>query len=198
MRPVYAFVIAIFFLLLSGCAQPNEQMTQQKAEQLVKEHMQVNYPGAKTTILQIIPQDGSWKISSEVIYGANTPCPNLSIVVYEYPKFGFVPRAQNNITSNCEVLGCKGIENCKIVMTEEAIIASHKLNNIPEVNSLMDEVGYNNVRVDATSHDSYFENKTNMTYPSVWVVKWTSPKANYSIRLILNQTGGKVLEKFVD
>jgi hypothetical protein len=160
--------------------------------------MQTDYPGAQTNVTEVTPQDNSWKITAEVIYGANTPCPNMSIVVYEYPAFGFVPRAENNITENCQLLSCKGIENCEIAMPEEAIIASHILNNVPEINSFINEVGYDNVRVDATSYDSYFENKTNSTYPFVWVVTWTSPKANSSVRLILNQTGGKVLEKFVE
>lgn len=160
--------------------------------------MQSDYPGAQTNVTAVIPQDGSWRITAEVVYGANTPCPNMSIVVYEYPAFGFVPRAENNITHNCQLLSCKGMENCKIGRAEEAIIASHTLNDVPEINSMITQVGYDNVRVDAKPSDSYFENKTNMTYPSVWVVTWTSPKANYSIRLILNQTGGKVLEKFVE
>ncbi len=198
MRPEYLFIVATLFLLLSGCAQQNEQMTQEKAVNFVQQHMQSDYPGAQTNVTAVIPQDGSWRITAEVVYGANTPCPNMSIVVYEYPAFGFVPRAENNITHNCQLLSCKGMENCKIGRAEEAIIASHTLNDVPEINSMITQVGYDNVRVDAKPSDSYFENKTNMTYPSVWVVTWTSPKANYSIRLILNQTGGKVLEKFVE
>jgi hypothetical protein len=188
--------------MLSGCAQQNEQMTEEKAVGFVTQHMQVQYPGAKTNVLEVKLQDGSWRISSEVIYGANTPCPNLSIVVYEYPAFGFVPRAENNITNNCQLLSCKGIENCTLGTTEEAIIASHKLNDVPEINSLIYEagcssvVGCNNVTVDAAYYSSYFDSITNITYPSVWVVNWTSPKVNYSLNLVLNQTGGKVLDKF--
>jgi len=198
MRPEHAFAIATLLLLLSGCAQQNERMTQEKAVQFVKEHMQVNYPQATTTVFLVTSQDGSWKISSKVLYGANTPCPNLSIIVYEYPKFGFVPREQNNITSNCQVLGCKDIPDCRIAMAEEAIIASHKLNDVPDVNSFINQFGYENIRVDAAPYDSYFEPKTNSTYSSVWVVRWNSPDSNYSIKLILNQTGGKLLEKFVE
>ncbi|NYZ76091.1 hypothetical protein H0N98_02460 [Candidatus Micrarchaeota archaeon] len=184
--------------MLSGCAQQNEPMTQEKAVNFVKEQMQTDYPGAKTEVIDVKPQDGSWKITSKVIYGANTPCPNLSIVAYEYPAFGFVQRQENNITLNCQLLSCKGIANCTLGMPEEAIIASHKLNNISEINSFIDSFGYSNIRVDASSYDSYFERKTNTTYLFVWILNWNSPKANYSIRLILNQTGGKVLEKFVE
>jgi len=54
------------------------------------------------------------------------------------------------------------------------------------------------VKVDAAFYDSYFEPKTNSTYPSVWIVRWNSPDSNYSIRLILNQTGGKLIEKFLE
>ena len=172
-------------------------MTQDRAVALVKEHMQVQYPGSTTDVFNVTSQDGSWKMTSKVIYGANTPCPDLSIVVYEYPKFGFVPRDQNNITSNCQLLGCKDIPVCRIAMPEEAIIASHKLNNVSEVDSFVNDFGYSNVRVDAAFYNSYFEPKTNYTYPSVWVVRWSSPNADYSIRLILNQTGGKVIDKFI-
>jgi len=197
MRPEYPFIAVALFLLLSGCTQPNEQMTQDRAVALVKEHMQVQYPGSTTDVFNVTSQDGSWKMTSKVIYGANTPCPDLSIVVYEYPKFGFVPRDQNNITSNCQLLGCKDIPVCRIAMPEEAIIASHKLNNVSEVDSFVNDFGYSNVRVDAAFYNSYFEPKTNYTYPSVWVVRWSSPNADYSIRLILNQTGGKVIDKFI-
>ncbi|NYZ78917.1 hypothetical protein H0N99_02105 [Candidatus Micrarchaeota archaeon] len=198
MRPEHAFIAFVLVLMLSGCAQQNQQVTQEEAVNFVVQHMQTDYPGAQTNVTEVKLQDGSWRITSEVIYGANTPCPNMSIVVYEYPAFGFVPRAENNITNNCQLLSCKGIENCKIAMPEEAIIASHKLNNVPEINSFINEFGYNNIRVDATSYESYFESRTNATYPFIWVVRWTSPEANYSIRLILNQTGGKVLDKFVE
>lgn len=184
--------------MLAGCAQQNEQMTQDKAVNFITQYMQVAYPGAQTSILEVKPEDGSWRISAQVVYGANTPCPNMSDIVYEYPAFGFVPRAENNITSNCELLSCKGIENCKIATAEEAIVASHTVNDVSEINSFIEQYGYNNIRVNATSYDSYFESKTNATYPSVWLVTWTSPNANYSIRLILNHTGGKVLEKFVE
>jgi len=198
MRPGKVFAIAIFLLMLSGCAQQNEQLTEEKAVNFVKEHMQVNYPGANTSVFLVTPQDGSWKISAKVIYGMNTPCPNLSIVVYEYPKFGFVPREQNTITSKCEVLSCKGIQNCSITTPEEAVIASHKLNDVPEVTSFINEFGYDNVKVDAAFYESYFEPKKNLTYSSVWIVRWNSPDADYSIRLILNQTGGKLIDKFLE
>jgi len=173
-------------------------MTQDKAVALVKEHMQVQYPGSTTDVFSVVSQDGSWKMTSKVLYGANTPCPDLSIVVYEYPKFGFVPRDQNNITSNCQLLGCKDIPVCRIAMPEEAIIASHKLNNISEVDSFVRDFGYSNVRVDAAFYDNYFEPKTNYTYSSVWVVRWSSPNADYLIRLILNQSDGKVIDKFIE
>jgi hypothetical protein len=198
MRPEDAFIVVALFLLLSGCTQPNDQMTQEKAVGFVKEHMKVQYPNATTDVFNVTPQDGSWKITSEVIYGENTPCPDLSIVVYEYPQFGYVPRAQNNITSNCEVLSCKDIPNCRIAMPEEAIIASHKLNNVPEVDSFVSAFGYSNVKVYATFYDNYLEPKTNSTYPSVWVVRWTAANANYTINLILNQSGGKVIDKFTE
>lgn len=198
MRPEYAFTAFVLLLLLSGCAQQNEQMTQEKAVGLVEEHMKVNYKGALTSVYLVEKQDDSWKITAKVVYGANTPCPNLSTVVYEYPKFGFVTRGENNMTSDCRVLACEGISNCEIAMDEEAIIASHKLNDVPEVNSFITQVGYANVNVGTIYYNSYFEPKTNTTYPFVWIVTWTSPKANYSIRLILNQTGGKVLDKFVE
>jgi len=197
MRPGYTFIVLALFLLLSGCPQQNDQMTQDKAVQFVKEHMQLQYPGATTDVFLVTPQDGSWKMSSKVIYGANTPCPNLSIVVYEYPEFGYVPREQNNITSNCQVLGCKDIQNCKITLPEEAIIASHKLNNILEI-ELFKGNYTSNVRVDATFYDNYFESKTNSTYSSIWMVKWTATNADYSIRLILNQSDGKVIDKFIE
>jgi len=198
MRPEYPFIVVALLLLLSGCAQPNEQMTQEKAVQFVKEHMQVQYPGSTTSVFLVTPQDGSWNITSKVIYGANTPCPDLSIVVYEYPKFGYVPRAENNITSKCQLLSCKDIPECRIIMAEEAIIASHQLNNVSEVNSFISAYGYSNVRVDAAFYDNYFESKTNSTYSSVWIVKWTAPSANYSIRMILNETGGKLIDKFIE
>ncbi|MCX6776198.1 MAG: hypothetical protein NT130_05110 [Candidatus Micrarchaeota archaeon] len=198
MRPEYPFIVVALFLLLSGCTQPNEQMTQDKAVALVKEHMQVQYPGSTTDVFNVASQDGSWKMTSKVIYGANTPCPDLSIVVYEYPKFGFVPRDQNNITQDCQLLGCKDIPVCKITMPEEAIIASHKLNNVSEVDSFVNNFGYSNVRVDAAFYDNYFEPKTNSTYPSVWVVRWSSLNADYLIKLILNQSGGKVIDKFIE
>lgn len=197
MRPEYALTVFVLVLMLSGCAQQNQPMTKEQAVNFVVQHMQADYPGAQTNVIEVIPQDDSWKITSEVIYGPNTPCPNMSIVVYEYPAFGFAPRAENNITSNCELLSCKGIENCKIATAEEAIIASHSLNNVSEINSFMSEYGYNNIRVEASFYGSYFESKVNATYPSVWVVMWTSPKANYSVRLVLNQTGGKVLGIFI-
>lgn len=196
MRP--ATLALVTLILLAGCAQQNEQMTEEKAVGFVKEHMQINYKGAETSVFLVTPQDGSWKITAKVVYGAGTPCPNASIVVYEYPKFGFVPREQNIITSDCEVLGCRGIPNCRIVMPEEAVIASHKLNNISEVNSFIREFGYENMRVDAAFYDSYYEPKNNSTYRSVWVVRWNSPLADYSVKLILNQTGGGVVAKFIE
>lgn len=198
MRPEYVFIALVLVLTLSGCAQQNGPMTQDKAVDFVKQQMQTEYPGASIEVINVEPQNESWKITSKVVYGANTPCPNLTIVTYEYPQFGFVPRVENNITNNCELLSCKGIENCTIGTSEEAIIASHKLNYVSEIDNFINSFGYNNIRVDASNYSSYFENKTNTTYQSVWVVNWTSPKANYSIRLILNQTGGKVLEKLVE
>ncbi|QLJ53477.1 MAG: hypothetical protein Sv326_1302 [Candidatus Fermentimicrarchaeum limneticum] len=197
MRPGYAFIAFVLLLMLSGCAQQNDQLTEEKAVNFVKDDMKIKYPGATTSVFLVTQQDGSWKISSKVIYGAGTPCPNLSIVVYEYPEFGFVPREQNVITSNCEVLGCKNIPNCRITTAEQAVIASHKLNDIAEVNEFMNKF-VDKVRVDAAFYESYYERTKNVTYDSVWVVRWNAQDANYSLRLLLNETGGKVLDTFTE
>ena len=191
--------LSIFY---AGCAnQQGVTITKEKAVEFVMEDLKNNHPGADIDIYMVVPEDDSWKITAKVIYGSHSPCPNLTIIVYNYPKFGFEPREQNVITDRCEVLSCKGIPNCKITLEEEAIIASHTFNKIDEVEAYKRTYGNSNITVYARPYTIYVEPKNNQTYNNVWVVEWrASPQtqANRMIRLIINQTGGKLIKEFIE
>lgn len=188
--------LSIFY---AGCInQQGATITQEKAVQFVMEDLKNNHPGADIGVYMVVPEDDSWRITAKVLYGSHSPCPNLTTVVYDYPKFGFEPREQNVITDKCEVLSCKGIPNCKITLEEEAIIASHTVNDIQEIDLYRSTYGDSNIKVYATSYTVYVEPKNNQTYNGVWVVEWTSINATRFVKLIINQTGGKLIDKFIE
>jgi hypothetical protein len=198
-RILLALLIISLSLFYSGCTnQQGVTITKEKAVEFVMEDLKNNHPGADIDIYLVVPEDDNWKITSKVIYGSHSPCPNLTTIVYNYPKFGFEPREQNVITDRCEVLSCKGIPNCKITLEEEAIIASHTFNSIQEVDIYRSTFGDSNIKVYATPYTIYVEPKNNQTYNNVWVVEWTSLEANRLIRLVINQTGGKLIDKFIE
>lgn len=198
-RILLVLLIISLSIFYSGCTnQQGATITKEKAVEFVMEDLKNNHPGADIDIYLVVPEDDSWKITSKVIYGSHSPCPNLTTIVYNYPKFGFEPREQNVITDRCEVLSCKGIPNCKITLEEEAIIASHTFNSIQEVDIYRSTFGDSNIKVYATPYTIYVEPKNNQTYNNVWVVEWTSLEANRLIRLVINQSGGKLVEKFIE
>jgi len=202
MKKIYLILpLVLISILYAGClAQQGGKITEEKAVEFVREDLKNNHPGADIDIYMVTPEDDSWKIISKVIYGSHSPCPNLTIIVYNYPKFGFEPREQNVITDKCEVLSCRGIQNCKITLEEEAIIASHTFNNVPEVDIFRRTYGDSNIKVYARPYSIYIEPKNNQTYTNVWVVEWTSPQAeaNRIIRLIINQSGGKLIDTLIE
>ncbi|VVC72189.1 Uncharacterised protein [uncultured archaeon] len=133
-----------------------------------------------------------------MVYGADTLCPNLTIVEMDQ-KFNFVPR-ERRITENCSVLGCSGIPYCTIAYPEEAILMSFDASRNPQTRSLLQSfiqsVPAGVAPLANARHVDSIYAPSNTTYSDVWVADYSYPGATQAFEVILNKTGGTAIESY--
>ncbi|MDE1861099.1 MAG: hypothetical protein KGH72_05300 [Candidatus Micrarchaeota archaeon] len=169
----------------------SQTLTQQQAVSLVQHDLQTTYPEAIINITNVTPSEfvGSWHIVASMIFNATTPCPAYYIYSFDYPKYGFVYRLDNNYTANCIVNGLAGNKSYVVASYPVAIARSYSL-NLSNVMGYVERYGYSNVNVHAAYYPYTIFNFVN--YTKVWIVNYSAPAANYSAYVVLNQNGGSL------
>ncbi|MGC8568328.1 MAG: hypothetical protein ACP5LP_03975 [Candidatus Micrarchaeia archaeon] len=169
------------------------QVTEQQAINLVLSDMENSSPNAQITITNVSPSQypGSWHIIMSVVYNATSPCPDFYSYSFDYPKFGFVYRIEDNYTSSCVVHGLSNNSNYIIAASPVAIT---RVYSFPSAQSYIEKFGYSNI----TANAEFLTNASIMgkNYTNVWVVKYSSPKSNYSEVFYISQIGGTLIANY--
>lgn len=179
---------AAFYLFSSGVF--GRQVTKQQAVSQVYYYLQSANPGAQINITNVTPSQftGSWHILASVVLNATSPCPSYYIYSFDYPKFGFVQDVQSTYTDNCSIYSGSG--NTLIIASGPAAITQSYDLHIPAVMDFVQKYGYSNVKVYADYYGSI--GYTGVNYTDVWLVNYTSPRANSSVRVLVFTNGSYV------
>ncbi len=195
LKSFLAVIIALAILFLAyyifkhvSFLQP---ISKNQASGLVLHDLEHNYPSAIINITNVTQSQyiGSWHIVASVIDNATSPCPTYDIYSFDYPAYGFVYRVDNKYTENCIIYGLVS-GNYTIGSYPVAIARSYQL-NISQVRHFVSAYGYSNMVVTA----SYY-NTTSIrgnAYNKIWLVNYTTPKANYSVHIVLSQLNGSIM-----
>lgn len=196
-------LVIVYYVVGSHLLKQEISVSQDQAAGFALDELRYTYPGASVDMVSISNATveggvSTWKIMARVVYGNNTICPNLTEVELHYPKFGFVTR-ERIITDSCQVLGCRNVPNCIIAYPEEAVLMPLDTTRNPNRDAVLGYVnaagGSPNVQAHATYSASY-GGQGNRTYSDVWVVAYSSASLNYSMEVVLNKTGGVVVEQY--
>jgi len=161
------------------------------AKKLFLEDLERKYPNADVReVFEITPQAGKngtyytlkARVSSNLIY----PCPERLHIYYTYPPQNFVTQPADIITRDCRL--CINEPTCILAFEEEAIVASHTYPGTDGISSYIDT--YKDA-IPTASFASEYD-----TYQNVWIVKWDSKSAPYSMKIILSKTEKKPLATF--
>jgi len=189
MRPliILAFVLFLLFLLyVAGIKFSPKTITQEDAVNFVKEDLKSRFGDANIELMEIKNESNSWKIMTSVTENFTSPCPVRTHVYYDYPRYGFAFRFEN-ITRNCKI--CVNEGECIVSYQEEAMIASHTMENSDEVSAFLKD---NSVQGEAKFYQVYYYGES--TYNNVWVVQWKGDaKIQYAV---VSRLSGKVLSVY--
>lgn len=190
-----ALVIAAVLVILFFAVQKfiPATVTQQQAVTLVLNDLKNVTPTARVNITNVTPSQyqGSWRIIASVVFNGTTPCPSYYIYSFDYPKYGFVYRLDNNYTNHCIVYGLQQNRSYILASYPVAIARSYNLSQqgtIPSVANFVNLYGYRNVVVTASYYPSL--NLSNTLYNRVWIVNYSAPTASYSVYTLITQVGG--------
>lgn len=192
LRLAFVAVIIIAAIFLGFLVLKNggfgQSISAADAKSLVLHDLQNNYPGANISISNVSPSQyqGSWHIVASVVLNYTSPCPTYFVTSYEYPKYGFVSRAENNYTYGCVI----DITPIKLTSYPVAITRSYDL-HIGSIDSFVSKYGYNNVNVKAVYYNSTAI--YGKTYDDVWIVNYSAPETNESVYAVLSFDGSEVL-----
>jgi len=189
---VIVIIIALLYYLIVHFGITT-QVSEAEAISLVTSDIKNSHTGAVINITNVSPSQypGSWHIIMSVIYNATSPCPSFYAYSFDYPKFGFVYRVENNYTSDCIVYGFLNNSNYIIASYPVAIA---RVYSFQAAQKYIKNFGYSNVSASA----SFFANVSifGKNYTNVWRVVYTSPKANYSEQFYITQVGGRLIANY--
>lgn len=180
MRKELALLIAlviIVILLASAVTIFEVRVEQSDATRFVLSDLQDKYPSADNEIISVEEktneQGGKYfYIKARVTDRAASPCPERMHVYYNYPEQNFETEPTEYVVVNCQVCAQ---EPCILVFPEEAIIASHTLEDGEPV--------------------SQFIYTFPSAYPVVeetfsgWYVTWDSPISTYYYAVVVSREG---------
>lgn len=184
---IAAIVFAGYYIGTSSLFR-SQLVTSQQAAALVTSDLRNLYPSANVTLTKLVPSNysGSWYIEASVVSNATSPCPWYSVYSFDYPKFGFVSRKMNTYTQNCMPMNYS-LGN----LIPNPQVATTLASGVAGVKSYLASYGISNV----TAATNFF-NKTvaaGRNFTNVYIVKYSTMKANYSVSAILSQLNGSVL-----
>lgn len=188
---VLVLLIAISAILVLSLSRSIDNMRTEDAKKLFLDDLQRKYPNADVReVFEITPQAGKngtyytlkARVSSNLIY----PCPERLHIYYNYPPQNFVTQPADIITKDCKL--CINEPTCILAFEEEAIVASHTYPNTDTIAS------YIRAYPDAIPTASFASEYD--IYKNVWIVKWDSKSAPYSLKVLLSKTEKKPLATF--
>lgn len=170
---VCVIVFAIIAVKVAEILKPTEYF-ESDASRFVLDDLKNKYPNAELGIIKIeekANKEGAkyFEVKSKVIMDQQTRCPKRSHIYYNYPAQNFVAAPPEYITKNCTVC-TEGI--CTIAFEEEAVIASHYLDQSEVVSQFIENNATHNVS----------ENQGN------WSVIWTNA-ANQKMEVDISRDG---------
>lgn len=197
---VVIIVLLCSFYLTINYNATNTHITQAQAKSLIITDLKQHAPLANISILSITNSSthpGSWSILARTISAKDSACPSVVEQQFDYPATGFLNTTtvySNYSNGMCMVYGEGGMQNAAlnnvIGLPAIAIATPYNLSYAPLVNYI-NTYKYNNILAHA-----YFYNQYNITHPiamgmfnDVWYINYTSPLANSSYIIILNQSG---------
>ncbi|MEM0094668.1 MAG: hypothetical protein QXV17_01280 [Candidatus Micrarchaeaceae archaeon] len=195
---VYAVVTAVIIVGIYFAALRlgiGAQVSESQAKALVLSDLANTYPGAAINITNVTPSQfsGSWHIVASIVINATKPCPSFFIYSFDYPKYGFIYRVENNYTSNCIVYGLLQNKSYILASYPVAIARSYSM-HIPSVDNFVGRFGFNNTVVHATYYPKL--SLFGINYTRIWLVNYSSPKANYSEYVLISQQGGNLVANY--
>jgi len=196
-RAVIAVVIIVIILALVYLAVKyfgiGTHVTEAQAVSLVVSDIQNSNPGALINVTNVTASQfpGSWHILMSVVLNATSPCPSYYIYSFDYPKYGFVYRVENNYTSNCVVYGLIQNKSYIIASFPVAIVRAYSFN---ASKSFISTYGYQNVSAKASFYNKLLIKGIN--YTNVWEVIYNAPNANHTEYVFLTQSGGNLIANY--
>lgn len=189
---VVVVLLGVYYALQSSFFQ---HVTKQQAESLVTADLQRLYPNSAINITNDTAStySGSWHIAVSVVLNATSPCPSFFVYTFDYPQFGFVYRVQNTYTNNCVIYGLSQNKTFIVSSYPVAITKSYVL-GVPSIRNYLNSQGFGSVTVTARFFSSTAILGTN--YTNVWLVKYSSTKATYSVYALLSQVNGTLLRTY--
>ena len=189
---VFALLFVVYYLVGHVLSGP---ITSSQAVSLVESDLSRSYPSAVINITNVTQSQypGSWHIVASVITNATSPCPTYSVLSFDYPKYGFVSRLENNYTSGCVVYGLVGNSSYILASYPVAIARSYSL-KIPQVMDYVKSVGYANTIVTATYYPTFYH--IGKDYSKIWLVNYSSPRSNQAVYVILTQESGNFVTEY--
>ncbi len=189
---IFASAVVIYKYAISS----NSTLTAQGAGKIVLNDLQLAYPNATVSILNITPStltQKSWNIFVSLVYNATSPCPTLYLDEYDYPATGLVPTVANLYTKNCIIYGLSQSAlpyYTYVIASPEVAIAKSYNASFPAILRYVSAYGYPNTVVHATKHSVLSGTPfTNTTFNDVWLINYTASGAPYSEYLVMNVTG---------
>ena len=191
---VLVVIVALIYYAFEKVFLPGP-ITEQQAAQLITNYMQNNTPTAQISVVNETPStyQGSWHVVVSFINYPTSPCPTYIIYSFDYPKFGFVSRSDNNYTQNCQISGLVANSSYAIGSFPVAIVRSYDQHD-PAITSFVNLNGYNNVVVHALYYPTIAVNGFN--YSKVWIVNYSAPQMNRSVYAVVSQVNGSFISTY--
>ncbi len=188
-------IIFVLYYLQSNGVFGNYSVTQSQAKTLVLNDLQNTFQNAVVNITNVSESQykGSWHIIASVVLNSTSPCPDYSVLSFDYPKYNFVYKIENIYTQNC-VIYQKGLNQSSIIGSYPAAITKSYDSNLTTLSTYIKKYGFNNVSVSAMYYKHLPYNKQN--YTDVWEVNYATPKSNTTVGVILYESNGSIAKVY--
>ncbi|MGC9129428.1 MAG: hypothetical protein ACP5GB_00885 [Candidatus Micrarchaeia archaeon] len=188
---IVVLLALVYYIVVNFGSAPH--ISEQEAISFVVSDIKNHSPTAVINITSVYPSQypGSWHIVMSVIYNSTSPCPDFYSYSFDYPKYGFVYRVENNYTSSCVVHGLSNNPNFIIAAAPIAIV---RVYSFPAAQAYISKFGFSNVSTSA----AFYTNASIMgkNYTNVWKVVYSSQKANQSEIFYISQIGGNLIANY--
>ncbi|MEM0201338.1 MAG: hypothetical protein QXD23_02935 [Candidatus Micrarchaeaceae archaeon] len=188
-------VIFVFYYLQSNGIFGTYTITQSQAKALVLNDLQNTFQNAVINITNVSKSQyqGSWHIIAAIVQNSTSPCPDYSVVSFDYPKYNFVYKIENVYTQNC-VIYQKGLNQSSIISSYPTAIIKSYESNLTLIKNYVNKYGFNNVSVYA----NYFSNLKYLSknYTDIWEINYTTTKSNNVVSVLLYESNGMIAKTY--